>query len=487
MVFSIGLLFAILLFLNGLIRLTSQIASADTEYAVDYAIKSDWGSGALVVVTIKNSGSSDINNWKLGWTFPGNQKLSNLWNGNYIQAGSSVTVSNLARNATIPAKSKVSFGFNLSYTGSNAKPTRFILNNHVIASPSLGLAPTPSSAATSTPTANCGLDSGAAVLCIGRFDTSDSAGPKFAWSASTIKANFEGTNISVNLKSADENWFNVVIDGEVKTPVCVGPGTAMPVLLAAGLTSGTHTIELIKRTEAFCGDVQFLGFHVEDGILLPPPAAAARRIELIGDSITCGYGNEGTNPSQYFALKNENAFLAYGSLTARALNADQITIAWSGKGIVHNYGGDTSEMMPQIYSRILPYQSALTWDSSQWIPGVVVINLGTNDFNPNPPDKTIFIATYSGFVKKIRNQYRNAHIYCALGPMLSGERLTSARECLTAVVEQFNSAGDAAVHFIEFPMHDGCLGYGEAGYPSVATHARMAKQLVKQIKTDLGW
>lgn len=325
------------------------------------------------------------------------------------------------------------------------------------------------------------------MLLVGRFDNSDPAGPKFAWSATTIKANFQGTGISVKLSSIGDNWFNVVIDGVVKTPINVPAGTSTSYTLASGLASGNHTVELVKRTECWVGDVQFLGFTVTGGSLLAPPAPSSKRIEFIGDSITCGYGNEGTSQYQSFTTKNENAYLAYGSVAARALGADQITVAWSGKGVVHNYGGDMNEIFPVVYPRILPYNTTLTWDPSQWIPNVVVINLCTNDFSTNPPTQAAFTTAYTNFLNKIRTQYPNAHIYCALGPMLSGDTLTNARTYISGIVSQKNTSGDTKVHFIEFPVQDQANGYGEDWHPSVKTHQLMADQLTAQIRKDLGW
>jgi lysophospholipase L1-like esterase len=480
---------------NGMMRFNSQVAEATGPYSVDYDIVCDWGNGATVNVTVKNSGSSAIDGWKLGWTFAGNQKITCLWNGDLTQTGASVTVVNQSYNSVIAADGSVNFGFNISYSGTNAKPTSFTLNDMATPTPTATATstatatPTPTSTATVLPTATATASpvSGSGALFIGRFDTSDAAGPKFAWSATTIKANFTGTGIAVNLKSTGDNWFNVIIDGVVGTPVNVASGTTMPVALAVGLASGSHTVELVRRTEAWVGEVQFLGFTVTDGQLLTPPATAARRIEFIGDSITCGYGNEGTSQYQSFTTKNENAYLAYGSVAARALGADQITVAWSGKGVIRNYGGDTNEMMPELYPRILPYNSTLTWDAGQWLPQVVVINLGTNDFSVGVPDKEAFTTAYANFVQKIRSQYGDAHIYCAVGPMLNGDNLASARDFVTTVVNQFASAGDAKVQLIEFAMQDGTLGYGEDWHPTVATHAQMAEQLVQQIQADLGW
>ncbi len=325
------------------------------------------------------------------------------------------------------------------------------------------------------------------VQYIGRFDNSDPAGPKFAWSASTIKANFTGTGISAKLKSSGDNYFNVIIDGVIKTPINTPAGSSASYTLASGLTNGKHTVELVKRTEAWIGDVQFLGFTVSDGSLLAPTQASTKRIEFIGDSITCGYGNEGTSQYQNFTNKNENAYMAYGSITGRLLGADVTTVCWSGKGVVQNYGGNKDELMPSLYQNILPYDKTKIWDYTKWVPQVVVINLGTNDISTVALDGTLFTSQYSKLVDKVRSQYPNAHIYCAVGPMLSGEQLTNMKKYVGNAVTNKNSAGDKNVKFIEFPQQDQANGLGEDWHPSIKTHQLMADQLAKQIKADLGW
>jgi lysophospholipase L1-like esterase len=340
---------------------------------------------------------------------------------------------------------------------------------------------TPTIPPTLTPTPT----STGSVLLLGRFDLSDPAGPKASWSASTIKARFTGTAVQANIKSAGDNWFNVVIDGVVKTPVNIKQNTAMPITLASGLAAGTvHTIELVKRTECNQNEFQFLGFTFTGGSLQAPPSVAARRIEFIGDSITCGYGNEGTDRYQSFTTKNENVYLAYGCITARNLNADQFTIAWSGKGVYHNYGGDTTDLFPAVYPRMYPWAATPTWDYTKWTPQVVVINLGTNDYSTSIPDKAGFVAAYSNFLRKIRNQYPNALIYCALGPMLNGNGLSACRDGINTAMNQL---ADARIKFIEFPQQQESNGYGEDWHPSLITHQLMANQLTQQIKTDMNW
>ncbi|MBD7912841.1 SGNH/GDSL hydrolase family protein [Clostridium cibarium] len=325
------------------------------------------------------------------------------------------------------------------------------------------------------------------ALFVGRFDTRDSAGPKFAWSDTTIKANFSGTGISVNLKSSGDNWFNVIVDGVNQKPINVTPTTTSPIVLASGLSKKKHTIELVKRTEANVGEAQFLGFKVSNGKLSSPPAASSRRIMFIGDSITCGYGNEGTSQYQTFTTKNENASLAYGALTAKLLGADPMTICWSGKGVIRNYGGDTTDVMPDLVDQVLPYDKTLKWDSKNWVPQVVVINLCTNDYSIGVPDKVAFTNAYTRLVNKVRTDYPKADIYCAVGPMLGGDNLNSARDYISQIATSKEASGDNKVHFIEFPAQDFANGLGEDWHPSVKTHELMANQLASQIQKDLGW
>ena len=96
---------------------------------MNYVIQNDWGSGATVNVTITNNDTSDIDGWTLCWTFPGNQLIAHLWNGSYTQLGAPVCVSDAVWNALIRANGgTASFGFNLTYEGSNDAPTDFTLN-----------------------------------------------------------------------------------------------------------------------------------------------------------------------------------------------------------------------------------------------------------------------------------------------------------------------------------------------------------------------
>lgn len=318
----------------------------------------------------------------------------------------------------------------------------------------------------------------------GRFDFTNPQSPKFAWTGSSIVANFSGTEVSVTLKSTGENWFHAIIDGNVMAPFMVNSQST--VKLASNLANREHQVVLWKRTEASQGEVQFLGFDFGNGKLLAPPPAPERKIEFIGDSITCAYGNEGTSKDQPFTPKNENSYLSYAAITARNLNASANYIAWSGIGITMNYGGAGGPLIQDRYPMTLP-QSNVKWDFKKYIPQVVVINIGTNDFSTVTPDKTKFINNYKSFVATIRSNYPDAHIFCTIGPMLWGTGLESCRAYVTEIVNYFKSNGDSKVYMMEYPQQSEANGYGEDWHSSIKTHQLMADQLTEEIKAKLGW
>ncbi len=108
---------------------SSTAVSSGSGYAVNYTVNNDWGAGATCTVTIKNNSATALSSWSLVWTFAGNQAITQIWSASQTTSGETVTAVNLSYNGTIGASGGTqSFGFNLSYSGSNAKPASFTLN-----------------------------------------------------------------------------------------------------------------------------------------------------------------------------------------------------------------------------------------------------------------------------------------------------------------------------------------------------------------------
>jgi hypothetical protein len=299
------------------------------------------------------------------------------------------------------------------------------------------------------------------IRFIGRFDTRDAAGPRAAWGSSSIMARFKGTALNVKMKG--NTFFQVVIDGAPTAVLHVNKdGTDFSA--ATGLENKEHTLELVKRPEASQGTFQFLGFELEaGGKLLPLGPRSDKRIEVIGDSISCGYGNEVKGPGGGNPADKQNGYMVYGPIAARKFGGEATVLAWSGRCL---WPGNT---MPELYDLALPFDKASKWEHKNWVPSIVVIDLGTNDFRNGPPDRAGWTGAYKAFVKRIRADAPDAHFFLATGSMW------------TNTLQQWN-------HFLPFDIQDKDKdGLGGDWHPNVATHTKMAAKLSAAIEKEVGW
>lgn len=325
------------------------------------------------------------------------------------------------------------------------------------------------------------------ILYTGRVDTRDANGPRFEWSASLVTLRFRGTDLQAKINESGNDYFEVVVDNGA--PQVIHPDKGDSVIdLAHGLPNGTHEVRMLKRTEAFVGRVQFTGFALNQGGELLKPRRPAHKIEVIGDSISCGYGNEGANEKEHFRPDTENAYLSYGAIAARAMDAEYVCVAWSGKKLWPD------NTIPELYDRALPNDPASTWNFAQWKPDVVLINLATNDFGPGIPDADKWTAAYKTFVKRVRTNYPKATIYLASGSMMSDawppkvHALSTLKDYLTRIQSELKAEGETNVRLIHFDPQNGAVdGLGSDYHPSVKTDAKMAAKFEAALQSDLGW
>ncbi|MFJ4932584.1 glycoside hydrolase family 6 protein [Streptomyces pseudovenezuelae] len=94
---------------------------------VDYKVQNQWDTGFTAAVTITNN-STAKSSWSLKWAYAGNQKVTSGWNAKISQSGTAVTAANESYNGTLATGGSVSFGFQGSYSGTNAVPATFTLD-----------------------------------------------------------------------------------------------------------------------------------------------------------------------------------------------------------------------------------------------------------------------------------------------------------------------------------------------------------------------
>lgn len=322
------------------------------------------------------------------------------------------------------------------------------------------------------------------IQYMGRVDFTRPDSVLFAYPNVTIKAKFEGTSLDLLMKhhngsNFSDNNFISIIDGGAPVKFRVHAGSQV-YPIAKNLTAGTHTVEIVKITESYNGQCEFLGFKVDEGKnLLTPDPLPALKLEFYGNSITCGYGIEGGDRSI-----SDNSYQAYPAVAARELNAQFHTTSYSGIGVVMGF---PTFLMGEMYNRTIaltnytPKPANNTWDFTRYVPNVVVVALGTNDYSKGLYNgsltTTAFIAGYKDLIAKIRVAYPNTQIVCTNSPMVTDAKL--ANSIINAVVD-LNVAGDTKVYYFSFTSMTGG-GYG--GHPGLADGQQNGKELAAFIQS----
>ena len=327
----------------------------------------------------------------------------------------------------------------------------------------------------------------AGVRWVGRVDTtSEPTHPRFSWSGSGFVARFEGTSLSAALYiTGTSAIFKAVVDGTPQAPFTANPGTTT-FMLASGLAAGVHTVELYRQTEGPQGESRLFSLDVGTGTLMDPPAGASRLIEVVGDSITCGYGILGALADSD-CFPTESHWDTYAAVAGRALGAEVSTIAASGRGVIRNYGGDTSGTMPMLYPRAVTNVAGSVWDFHVE-PQAVVINLGTNDISNGKGDPgDAFRDTYRTLLETVRAYYPHTVIVCIIAPLLNGGDLTTIGRHIQDAVDARRAAGDTNVEFFNQIPAQTADKYACQYHPNVAENMMMADLLVGELKAKLGW
>ena len=325
---------------------------------------------------------------------------------------------------------------------------------------------------------------------IGRFDFSNPAEVRFDWSGVYIQFNIKSTECALRMSDTGHNYYAVFVDDQPSKTVEVRSDTT--VVVASRLETGIHKIQIYKRTEGSQGIGSFKGILIsENGEMLPWKEIPTRKIEFIGNSITCGYGTEGLSKSERWKPSTENNYLSYAPIMARALAADYHIVAHSGEGAVRNYGYkekiSPTGTMQRRFNRVFDEKDQPVWDFKQWKPDVVVINLGTNDFSTQPfPDKSVFKAGYEKLIDDVIKQYGDLPIFCVVGPMTDEPCYSYVKE----MVEGFRSVYQKRnVYFVGIPTYlmDPEKDLGSDTHPNYSGAKKMAAHVLPILSSVLGW
>ena len=271
---------------------------------------------------------------------------------------------------------------------------------------------------------------------------------------------------------------------------------------------GKHAYRFIKLSESADSSLGIISLEDKDGTCdgIIPTENKRLKIEIIGDSITCGYGVEG-DVTQTYTTATENVTAAYGYLTAQKLNADYSIVSKSGSGLVSGYTDsgepETMNILTKYYDTMgcSMYKIEDEWPANfeydfSFEPDVIILLIGTNDCSYCcPADPAVssrydaqvledrrreFCNAYKEFLGHLRKKNPFAKIVCALGIMT---------EALNSVVEMAVSMqiaeGDRRVYWLPLKDQDSENGYGTDFHPSEKTQKQLADTVTEFVEKVL--
>jgi hypothetical protein len=317
----------------------------------------------------------------------------------------------------------------------------------------------------------------------GRIERKNESLPRFWASGVYIKAKFSRSLCEVFLNDEvlygnSHNYIEVIVDN--LPAVRLQTKWKNNKIKIEGLSNSNHIITICKNTESGIGYIEFAGINCKQ--LLQLTAKPVRKIEFIGNSITCGNGMDLSEipceKGQWY--DQQNAYMAYGPLTSRSLRAQWVLSSVSGIGMIHSCC-NMNITMPQVFDKINMRNDSIAWNFKLYTPDVVTICLGQND---GIQDSATFCNAYISFIKTIRGKYPKADIICLTSPM--GDALLTAvlKNYLNSIVITLNKNGDKEVYkyFFSKQYHKGC-----GGHPDLDEHKQIAAELTAYIKNLKRW
>ena len=312
----------------------------------------------------------------------------------------------------------------------------------------------------------------------------------FNFPGTTIQAAFEGTSLKMICRPMT-GYFMAQVDGCEPFKVGFNAERDSVVTVAAALPKGIHQVKVMYVIEGLFRNPEFKGFVLDKGCkLVEAPALPERKIEFIGNSITCGYGVESIEMTDPFEDETENHWLTYANIVSDSLKAQHTSISRSGIGVYRNYDGPkagSAENMPWQYEYTLFNKHDEKWNFAKYQPQLVCINLGTNDLSTNNYDIQLYEKNYRMFLKTVRTKYPNAKIVLITGPMLGEKESNEQKAVLDRICKEANKKGDKDIYRFDFTFQTGDLGYGASWHPSKLQHQKMAGELLPFLRKIMNW
>ena len=287
----------------------------------------------------------------------------------------------------------------------------------------------------------------------------------------TEDVNMAGVSVYIDHKLIDRETL-VIDKSEAWYDICELPDDEI------------HMVTILKLTEAAMSYVALVELEICDGELVKGgfPKKPELKLEFIGDSITCGYGVLGEPESEY-TLREENGLLTYAQIATDILDARVRFFSVSGYGAFVDYEGNVEGNVPRLYPYVNWFaDKEMLYDYNEYVPDVIVINLGTNDSGHIHKDwvQEGFIKSYSNFVIRLKEIYPNTKILCICGTLC--DIMFEWIEKAICVCEE---RGVKDIYMRRLPYHNVAEDGMASQHPSITTHQKDGKRVADFIREIL--
>ncbi|HHU23875.1 MAG: hypothetical protein PHG08_02285 [Bacilli bacterium] len=308
-------------------------------------------------------------------------------------------------------------------------------------------------------------------------------------SASGFEVFFKGTSVTAEISATKTDsvghrpYIVVVVDDNYEEPLTICLTEPINnLILAENLADTEHKLSVYKRTESIDSHIGLKRLET-NGKFIPRVEYKERKIEVIAASSSTGYGNLSNEPK---STANSDALKAFAFISAQALNAEINIFSASGWGLKFSrWTSPNTLSVAQAYRKV-DFFSNVDWDHSTFVPDVVVVNLGTNDWSyiniaSTEVEKSAlmdeFMNSYVEFVQYLRTLYPNAYILILYGLMNE----TSIYQATEEIFDNLKT--DVKIDILKVNGD----GKGSNSHPSAVSHAAIADAVTEKIRQMTNW
>lgn len=338
----------------------------------------------------------------------------------------------------------------------------------------------------------------------GRYDYTEGEGNSpdkinLYHTASGFTVDFVGTALYVEFSSEiagdSENrypYYNVAVDDELIPTTAEErtfrlTGGSERITIAEGLPYGEHTVKCLKMSEPYDAITSIVAVETDGEFVARDVEYDAGNFKFM---IVCASGGSGHGALGYSddgkgscgrTTANSSSLHAFNYLTARMFGADVQFVANSGWGVSYPTGKSVYDVLDYsgitTSNNVSGAKTTALWDYRQWIPDVILFNIGGNDTTSGDFTQSVYQQEVVAMVQKLHTEYPDAYMVWTHTNSSAGNYAVSAMSDAGILKEDYMK-----VAIIPKVGADGTVGAN--GHNSLATHISTAEILADTLE---GW